>query len=87
MVEKKITVPCFFHFLHCPPNLFSENRRPKDIAPSIAVGFTINHIAGVVSGCGRIAVDGGLSHSLCIRRGHEHAFPDCCSANQDKSAE
>jgi len=42
------TGPYFFQFCHCHSHLFSKGGDPRDIAPSMAVGFTINHIAAVV---------------------------------------
>ena len=55
MVESKIVVAClyiadhiFFNFAIAIRTFFQKIADPKDIAPSMAVGFTINHIAAVI---------------------------------------
>ena len=54
MVESKIVVAClyiadhiFFNFAIAIRTFFQKISDPRDIAPSMAVGFTINHIAAV----------------------------------------
>ncbi len=62
MVDSKILVAClyiadhvFFNFAIAIRTFFQKIADPLDIAPSMAVGFTINHIAAVV-----LPVIGGL---------------------------
>jgi hypothetical protein len=40
--------PGFLQFPYRHPDLFPKNWRPQDIASSIPVSFTLNHIAAVV---------------------------------------
>ena len=66
----------FFNFAVAIRTYFQKAADPRDIAPSMAMGFTINHIAAVgVAGCGGAALDDGLSHPFLHRVGPGRGIP------------
>ena len=47
-VQSTFSLICFFNFAFAIRTYFQKVADHRDIAPSMAVGFTINHIAAVV---------------------------------------
>ena len=91
VVESKWTVAVlyildhiFFNFAIAIRTYFQKVGDPGDIAPSMALGFTINHIAAVVlprsRGC---AMDGGLQDTFYRRRRDEPGL--FCGRSKNKN--
>jgi predicted MFS family arabinose efflux permease len=72
----------FFNFGMAINTFFQKMGDPGDVAPTMAVGFTINHIAAVfLPALGGFPMDYRLSYPLCRRCRHGGDILDCRPAD------